>query len=442
MNTNNEIKFGLKFSSSEIENSYIENCSKNLSFQATFGVSLALVLYVLFGGLDFLIVPEYLNQIWLIRACVIFSLGLIVVFIHSKYFIKYNQETLIISALICAGGLLSMYALISPSSEGRYYVALLLVIPWMYVMLGLRVKNSFIINILIILLYNYEIIIIKDYPIEIIINNNYFIFGSSLMALISGYIHERNKRIAYLQWLNLIYLKDKAEGANKAKSKFYNNMSHELKTPLNIIIGYCNLLNKDLPEGIKKGQRAGIQAMQISGNHLLNLINDVLDLSKIESGQHDLHVVKFSLTKFVDQLNAASLVLAQKKDNLFIINEPSYAIELNTDITKLMQILFNLINNACKFTKNGSITIDVIERLNFIIFKVRDTGAGMSESQLENIFSEFQQANTSISGTFGGTGLGLTISKKLAILLGGDIFVTSSPDQGSEFTVHVLKDIQ
>jgi len=441
MDTTNDRKFRLKFSSSEIENAYLDDCSKNLAFQATFGVSLALVLYILFGILDVFIVPDYLNQIWTIRAYVVFSLSLIIIFIHSKYFIKFNQEILIVSALVCIGGLLYMLALIPTSSEGRYYAALMLVIPWMYVALGLRINNAFILNILLLVIYNFEMKSIKDYPIEIIINNNYFLLGSSFMAIIAGYIHERNKRITYLQSLNLIYLKEKADAANKAKTQFYNNMSHELRTPLNIIIGYSELLSLDLPKDINKGQRAAIRAIQSSGDHLLNLINDVLDLSKIESGKLDLHIQQFTLTTFLDQLNITSLPLAQQNDNNLIVNAPSCTIELNTDNTKLMQILLNLISNACKFTKKGNITIDVIEKLKFIIFKIRDTGVGMTESQLQNIFHEFRQADTSISGTFGGTGLGLTISKKLAILLGGDISVTSSPDQGSEFTVKVLKSI-
>lgn len=441
MDATNGIKIRLKFASSDTENAYLDDCSKKLAFEATFGVILALVLYILFSVLDIFIVPDYLNQIWTIRAVVVFIFILVIFFIHSKHFIKFNQEILIVSAIACMGGLLYMFALIPPSSEGRYYVALMLVIPWMYLTLGLKINNAFVLNILLLGIYNYEMISIKDYPIEIIINNNYFLVGSSFMAIIAGYIHERNKRITYLQSLNLIYLKDKADSANKQKTQFYNNMSHELRTPLNIILGYSELLSEDLPKDNNKGQHASIRAIQSSGNHLLNLINDILDLSKIESGKLDLHVQLFSLAAFVDELNTSSLPLALQNDNNLIVNAPSSTINLNTDNTKLLQILLNLISNACKFTKKGDITIDIIEKLKFVIFKIRDTGVGMTESQLQNIFYEFRQADTSISGTFGGTGLGLTISKKLAILLGGDISVTSSPDQGSEFIVKVLKNI-
>ena len=441
MDVNNNKNIRLKFLSAETENAYIDECSKNLSFQAIFGVSLALVLFILFGLLDVFIVPDYLYQIWTIRAFVVFCFGLSILFIRSKHFIKFNQEILIASALICMGGLLYMYALISPSSEGRYYVALMLVIPWMYLVLGLRINNAFILNVLLLVIYNSGMIFVRNYPIEIIINNNYFLLGSTFMAIIGGYIIERNKRITYLQALNLISLKEKADAANKAKTQFYNNMSHELRTPLNIIIGYSDLLVQDLPKNINNGQHASILAIQASGNHLLNLINDILDLSKIESGMDDLHIQEFTLAAFIEQLNMTSLPLALQNDNNFTINAPTCTIDLKTDNTKLMQILLNLISNACKFTKKGNVTIDVIDDLKHITFKIRDTGIGMTECQLKNIFVEFRQADTSVSGTFGGTGLGLTISKKLAILLGGDISVTSSPEQGSEFIVKVLKNI-
>lgn len=442
MDITNDIKIRLKFASSKAENAYIEDCSNNLSFQATFAVSLALVLYLLFSILDVFIVPDYLYQIWAIRAFVVILLSFIILLIRSKYFIRYNQAILIASALICTGGLFYMYAIIPPSSEGRYYVALLLIIPWMYVSLGLRINNAFILNVLLLVIYNFGMVSIKEYPIEIIINNNYFLLGSTFMAIIGGYIIERNKRITYLQTLNLISLREKADAANNAKTQFYNNMSHELRTPLNIMIGYSDLLGETLSEDINKGQLASLRAIQTSGNHLLNLIDDILDLSKIESGKLDLHIQKFPLTAFVEQLRLSSLPLASQNDNNLIINAPSCNIDLNTDNTKLIQILLNLISNACKFTKKGNITIDVFEKLNHIIFKIRDTGIGMTESQLNNIFVEFRQADTSISGTFGGTGLGLTISKKLAILLGGDISVASSQEQGSEFTVRVLKNIE
>jgi signal transduction histidine kinase len=225
------------------------------------------------------------------------------------------------------------------------------------------------------------------------------------------------------------------EEASKAKSAFLANMSHELRTPLNAIIGYSEMLEEDITE---KEQKSDLKRIIVSGKYLLDLINDLLDLSKIEAGKVEVHIEKISvpllLKDVVDIVRPA--ILANK--NRMKVYCPPGVLFIKSDLTKTKQVLFNLLSNASKFTKNGEVSIRVlIDNENQIQFEVADTGIGMTEEELGTIFNSFSQADASIQNRFGGTGLGLAISKHYAKMMGGDIFVKSTPGAGSTFTLHL-----
>ena len=231
--------------------------------------------------------------------------------------------------------------------------------------------------------------------------------------------------------------------ASQAKSEFLANMSHELRTPMNAIIGYSEMLIED-SEDLEPGDFVvDLEKILSSGKHLLGLINGVLDLSKIEAGKMTLYVENVSLRDLFEEVSATAEPLAQKNNNQFICEKPSYADDLiRSDSTKIRQALINLIGNACKFTENGKVSLSCqVERddqdVSWVNFKVSDTGIGMSEDQLKKLFKDFSQADASTTRQYGGTGLGLSLSRKLSRLMGGDITVESVFGKGSTFTMTI-----
>ena len=175
-------EFKLKFADSQLEQAYQSDYSENLKAQSLFSISLAYALYVLFAYLDLHIVPDHLNYIWTIRVVVILLFSIMIVAINSKYFRLHHQQILTFTALVCMGGLLIMFIPISEVAEGRYYVSLTLVIPWLYISLGLNTKNALYLNVFLLITYNLETLFFKDYPLYIFVNNNYFLVCLSILS--------------------------------------------------------------------------------------------------------------------------------------------------------------------------------------------------------------------------------------------------------------------
>jgi signal transduction histidine kinase len=227
-----------------------------------------------------------------------------------------------------------------------------------------------------------------------------------------------------------------AEVANKAKSTFLANMSHELRTPLNAIIGYSEMLSEEVAEAGIGELVPDLEKIRSAGRHLLGLISDVLDLSKIEAGKMELHIEPFDLSALMDETVATIEPLLRTNANTLVINRPTALGTMTADQTKLRQSLFNLLSNATKFTRSGQITLSVAEHEpGMIEFAVRDTGIGMTAEQLGRLFQPFTQAESSTARTYGGTGLGLAITQRFCRMMGGDITVTSTPGVGSTFTI-------
>lgn len=232
-----------------------------------------------------------------------------------------------------------------------------------------------------------------------------------------------------------------AEAANLAKSSFLANMSHELRTPLSAIIGYAEMISEEIEDGTEASDLArDVTKIESNARHLLSLINDVLDLSKVESGKMEAFSETFDVRATVEEVGSTVAALIGKKHNRLVLDLDEGADAnlgvMHSDITRTRQILLNLLSNAAKFTENGIITLSVARSADERIrFAVSDTGIGMTEEQLAKLFQRFQQADASTTRQFGGTGLGLALTKAFAAMLGGEIEVTSTYGSGSTFAV-------
>lgn len=228
---------------------------------------------------------------------------------------------------------------------------------------------------------------------------------------------------------------EEAQVANRTKSAFLANMSHELRTPMNAIIGYGEMLIEEAGDTGEQWMIPDLEKILSSARHLLHLINDILDLSKIEAGRMTVYLEEVDIAKASRDVAATIGPLAAKNGNAFELRCPGAIGTMRTDLTKLRQTLFNLLSNACKFTEKGKVILDISRRADGMVsFAVSDTGIGMTKGQQDKLFDEFVQADASTTRKYGGTGLGLAISRRFCRLLGGDITVQSTPGEGSTFT--------
>ena len=243
----------------------------------------------------------------------------------------------------------------------------------------------------------------------------------------------------------LLKAKYVAEEASRAKSTFLANMSHELRTPLNAIIGYSEMLEEEAQDAATVDTVQDLRKIKSAGRHLLALINDVLDLSKIEAGKMGLHLETFDVAGTIEEIVTTLRPAIDKNSNTLRVHLADDVGMMRADITKVRQILLNLLSNACKFTDHGTISVDVDQRteegMDWLRFRVTDTGIGISTKQKKNLFQEFAQADTSIARKYGGTGLGLAITQRFVQLMKGRIGVESQPGEGSIFTVYLPAEV-
>ena len=235
--------------------------------------------------------------------------------------------------------------------------------------------------------------------------------------------------------------RDAAMEATVAKSRFLANMSHELRTPLNAVIGITEMLMEDMEEAGDRSGREPLERIARAGKHLLQLINEVLDLSKIEAGKLEISYETVDIAALVHDLVGEVETLAAKNGNEFVVECPPDIGTVRSDPTRLRQIILNLLSNACKFTEHGRVLLAVSrspgEGNEFIAVRVTDTGIGMTKEQLGKLFQEFSQADSSTTRKYGGTGLGLAISDRLCRLMGGTIAVESKIGTGTSFTMRL-----
>ncbi|MEZ5356573.1 MAG: ATP-binding protein [Bryobacteraceae bacterium] len=232
-----------------------------------------------------------------------------------------------------------------------------------------------------------------------------------------------------------------AEESNRAKSTFLANMSHELRTPLNAIIGYSEMLEEDAAAAGQQGCVMDLRKVKNAGHHLLGLINDVLDLSKIEAGRVELHWEWVQVDDIVRDAMETAQPLAARRGNALEVKRLWNGDRFYADPMRFRQSLFNLLSNACKFTENGRVTLELdseqAEGAEWLLWRVRDTGIGIHPGSQERLFQSFSQIDSSAARKYGGTGLGLAISQKLCQFMGGEIGVESTPGAGSTFTIRM-----
>jgi len=255
-------------------------------------------------------------------------------------------------------------------------------------------------------------------------------FSSELEARIQAATADLAEQNTRLQWQSR-----ELEKANRLKSEFLASMSHELRTPINALIGYASLMLDRIYGDLTARQEEGLTRIQAAAQHLLALINDILDLAKIEAGRMPLHLEDVTLAHIMKEISQQIEPLVRKKDLAFNVELPSKPLVLHTDRTKVKQILLNLLSNAVKFTHTGGIWITVLKDDEDLRFDVRDTGIGIRENDLGAIWEDFRQVDQSRTREFGGTGLGLSITRKLVDGLGGHVFAESVFGKGSTFTV-------
>ncbi len=251
-----------------------------------------------------------------------------------------------------------------------------------------------------------------------------------------GRVLERTRAEAALQ-----QSRDAAESASRTKSAFLASMSHELRTPLNAIIGYSEILEEDLVDLGQDGMIDDLEKIRRSGKHLLNVINDILDLSKIEAGKMALYLETFDVSTMVDDVAATVRPLVEQNRSSLAVHVADDVGSMRADLTKVRQALLNLVANAAKFTEAGAITLDVRRETDeagpWIAIAVADTGIGMTAEQLGRLFRPFTQVDSSPTRRYGGSGLGLAISRDLCRLMGGDVVAESEPGRGSTFTIRL-----
>ena len=255
-------------------------------------------------------------------------------------------------------------------------------------------------------------------------------FSSQLEERIRAATADLAEQNTRLQWQSR-----ELEKANRLKSEFLASMSHELRTPINALIGYASLMLDRIYGELTPRQEEGLNRIQGAAQHLLALINDILDLAKIEAGRMPLHLDDVTLADIVTEISQQIEPLVKKKSLSFHVEMPPTHLTLHTDRTKVKQILLNLLSNAVKFTHKGGIWVTISKDEEDLRFDVRDTGIGIKESDIESMWEDFRQVDQSRTREFGGTGLGLSITRKLVDALGGHVFAESVFGKGSTFTV-------
>jgi signal transduction histidine kinase len=437
----------------------VEKLDEIKSIVAVITSAMVLPLYFLFWICDLVYAPELKWEFLALRATVI-PLALVVHYFIVRARTLQTAYRVAFAYTALVGLPISLMVLLLDNPSTPYYAGLNLVaigtltfIPWtplLFVLAAMAIFTPY--YVIAIALANTS----ADY--DALVVSTFFIMSTVVISWVVRMFYERMRVRELQQRLKLnqeidrrkqmeiavIQARDEAVAANESKSSFLANMSHELRTPLNAVIGYSELLRDDAMDGGMEDLASDLRKIESSGRYLLNLINNVLDISKIESGSMDMYVEKMDVDAMQESIKLMALPLADKNNNQLVIQGHGLGF-MYVDQIKLQQILLNLISNACKFTNNGTVTFMaegmVVNGQQWLRFDVSDTGIGMTPEQCKKVFQAFVQAESGISRNFGGTGLGLAISQQYCRLMGGDVTVGSRPGHGSVFSVYLPRDV-
>ena len=427
------------------------------SIIATITSRLVLPLYFLFWICDLVYVPEYKWEFLALRSLVI-PFALITHYMITRTTDVKSANHIALFYVFSLAVVINTMIYIVDDVQTPYYAGLNLIaigtltfIPWS--------PRYFALVVMVIFAPYYAIelnmITNESRAYDGLIIASFFIVGTVIISGVVRYFYEKMRLRELQTRLDLqreikrrqemekevIFARDTALAASASKSTFLANMSHELRTPLHAIIGYSELLQENSLTSDDKQANEDIKKIENAGRHLLSIINNILDIVKLEAGRLDAHIDIFHVQEIIEVVEQIARPLAAKNNNQLIIECPRDIGVMESDGIKLKQILINILGNACKFTSNGTISITVssieLEKQGWVQFVIKDTGIGMSPVHTKRIFDAFAQADTSTTRKFGGTGLGLAISKQFSKLLGGNITVQSEVNKGSVFTLYL-----
>ncbi len=416
-----------------------------------FALIIGVTMYTIFGILDYYLMPSNYQEAWIVRFLLMAPvIGFTLYIYFNKPNFRYNK--FMIFSILSLGqlGIIIIIGISNPEdiAHSTYYAGLILVILWASFIFSISYKITVYFAIFTIIIYNLFAFFVQgfislnvgSYEFSVLVSNNAFLISSAFLAIIGAYRLEKktkeNNRIneeLIIEKQLLELSKERAEESDRLKSAFLANMSHEIRTPMNGMLGFSKLLNDKSLSADTQEKYIGI--IEKSGDRLLNIINDIINISKIESGLMELIQQETNLNHQIDYISSFfKPEIEEKEMNFVCINSlPFRKAIIITDKEKLIAILMNLFKNAIKYSNIGTIELGISANENNIEFYVKDMGIGIQKERLDAIFERFVQADIEDKNAYQGAGLGLSISKAYVEMLGGKIWVKSELGKGSTF---------
>jgi signal transduction histidine kinase len=433
-------RFTLFFKDPSVEKDFVRRSAASILLYFQLYLIFGVVLYTLFGALDYLIVPNNYLAVWAFRYFYVCpALLLILASTFSPHFPRYSQFLLAAVMFVAGTGIIGMTLVLPMPFRSDYYAGLILVLIYCSSMLSMRLPTYLAMSFGVVALYYLACTKLAPIPREGIINNLFFLVSATAIGGFSNYVMETYLRRSYVaeyrierQKEELIVLLTEAEAANRAKSEFLAVMSHELRTPLNAIIGFSEILKKEIlgPIGLPKyTEYAG--DIHDSGVHLLSIINDILDLAKAESGKLQILDEEIGIGDLIESCVRMCAPKALELGVKLTVDIPENT-TIMVDERLMRQVALNLLSNAVKFTPSGGqVVVHARRDGKAMRLRFEDTGIGISQRDIERVLRPFEQAQSAHTRSHGGTGLGLPYSKKLVELHGGTFVLTSTPNVGT-----------
>ncbi len=437
-------RFNLKFNNKLFEESFKENYYWTSLIIHRFAILLAIILYALFAYLDVWMSPNSKEKIWFIRFAIVLPI-LILTFVSTIFplFKRINQLLFTFTGVSLGIGIVAMIGIAKESELGHnyYFTGLLLVIMWIYtfsrLLFILATLSAWIVTISYFLVIIFVHDIINRSP-ALFLNHLFFFVSSNIIGMFAVYYFEYYYRKNFIHINNIELKREKQINErlikiDKIKDEFLSNTSHELRTPVHGIIGISESLIDGATGKLGEETINNLQMVVSSGKRLSNLINDILDFSKLKNLEIELQNKPTDIRQLFEVVISV-IKSTIKREEVSLLNEIPDSIPLiYGDENRIQQIIYNLVGNAVKFTYTGYIKVTAIEKEEFVEICVEDTGIGIPGDKFEIIFQSFEQADSSISRSYGGTGIGLSITKKLIELHTGKIWLTSEVGKGSKF---------